>query len=117
MDARTIDNLEIADQSSETRHLIARWRDIVKPGIYRQSGGRWKKYHEPKFLQNESKINEERLQLAIQNLPRQPQGFQPQERRNEQWTVDPFWEVDRLQRQQTSKPVRNISTKQRTGIP
>ena len=29
----------------------------------------------------------------------QPQAFQPQARRNEQWTVDPFWEVDRSQRQ------------------
>ena len=66
MDARTIDNLEAADPSAETRQLIARWRDIVKPGIYRQSGGHWKKYHEPKFLRNERKIIEERLQLAIQ---------------------------------------------------
>ena len=40
MDARTIDNLEAADPSAETRQLIARWGDIVKPGIYRQSGGR-----------------------------------------------------------------------------
>ena len=65
MDARTIDNLEAADPSAETRQLIARWRDIVKPGIHRQSGGRWKKYHEPKFFRNERKIMEERLQLAI----------------------------------------------------
>ena len=28
------------------------------------------------------------------------QGFQPQERHNEQWTVDPLWEVNRPQRQQ-----------------
>ena len=88
MDARTIDNREAADSSAETRQLIARWRDIVKPGIYRQSRGRWKKYHEPKFLRNERKIIEERLQLAIQNLPgqqqQQPQGFQPQQRLNEQ---------------------------------
>ena len=45
MDARTIDNLEQADKPAETRYLIARWRDIVKPGVHRQSGGRWKKYH------------------------------------------------------------------------
>ena len=45
MDARTIDNLEQADKSAETRYLIARWRDIVKLGVYRQSSGRWKKYH------------------------------------------------------------------------
>ena len=37
MNARTIENLEIADPSTETRNLIARWRDIVQPGIYRQS--------------------------------------------------------------------------------
>ena len=115
MDARTIDNLEAADPSAETRQLIARWRDIVKPGIHRQSGGRWKKYHEPKFLRNERKTIEERLQLAIQNLPgqqqqqQQPQGFQPQQRLNEQWIVDPFWGLDRPQRPQeqpaTSSPV------------
>ena len=114
MDARTIDNLEAADPSAETRQQIAQWRDIVKPGNYRQSGGRWKKYHEPKFLRNERKIIEERLQLAIQNLPgqqqqQQPQGFQPQQRLNEQWTVDPFWGLDRPQRPQeqpgTSSPV------------
>ena len=40
MDACTIDNLELADPSAETRNLIARWRDIVKPGVYRMSGGR-----------------------------------------------------------------------------
>ena len=42
MDAHTIDNLERSDSSAETRNLIARWRDIVKPGVYRMSGGRWK---------------------------------------------------------------------------
>ena len=41
---------------SETRHLIVRWREIVKPGVYRLSGGRWKKYHEPRFLRNERKL-------------------------------------------------------------
>ena len=52
MDVRTINTLEIADSSAETRHLIGRWRDIVKPDFYRQSGGQWKKCHEPKFFQN-----------------------------------------------------------------
>ena len=77
MDARTIDNLEIADPSAETRHLIARWRDIVKPSMYRLSCSRWKKYHETKLLRIEGKIIEEQLQLAIQNLPgqQQPQGY------------------------------------------
>ena len=102
MDARTIDNLEQADKSAETRYLIARWRDIVKPGVYRQSGGRWKKYHEPKFLRNERRVIEEQLQQAIRNIENQSQqeptgGFQPETRRQEQWTVDPFWDVDRPQ--------------------
>ena len=102
MDARTIDNLERADKSAETRYPIARWRDIVKPGVYRQSGGRWKKYHEPKFLRNERRVIEEQLQQAIRNVENQNQqepagGFQPETRRQEQWTVDPFWDVDRPQ--------------------
>ena len=79
VDARTLDNLEIADPSAETRQLIARWRDIVKPGVYRQSGGRWKKYHEPKILWNEHKTVVEQLQLIIQNLPsQQPQVYPPE---------------------------------------
>ena len=65
MDGHTIDNLERTDPSAETRNFIARWRDIVKPGVQRMSGGRWKKYHEPRFLRNERKIIEEQLQVAI----------------------------------------------------
>ena len=61
MDVTTINNLEIAHSSVETRQLIARWRDFFKPGIYRQFGGRWKKNHEPKFLRNERRILEEQL--------------------------------------------------------
>ena len=61
MDAHTIDNLERTDPSAETRNLIARWRDILKPGVYRMFGGRWKKYHESRFLRNERKIIEEQL--------------------------------------------------------
>ena len=62
MDARTIDNLEAADSSPETTELIQRWRDIVKPGIYRLTWGKWKKHHEPKFLRSERKVNEEQQQ-------------------------------------------------------
>ena len=65
MDANTINNLELTEPSAETRNLIARWRDIVKPGVYRQSGGRRKKYHDPRFLRNERQIKEEQLQTAI----------------------------------------------------
>ena len=107
LNARTINNLELADPSAETRNLIARWRNIVKPGVYRQSGGLWKKYHEPRLLCNERRIMEEQLPIAIRNIHNrqadQPQGFQLQERCNEQWTVDPFWEVDRPQRQQLQR--------------
>ena len=105
MDARTIDNLEAVDSSPETTELIQRWRNIVKPGIYRLTGGKWKKYHEPKFLRNERKVIEERLQQIMKEQhrgdlrqkigPQQSSGFQPQTRRSEQWTVDPFWEMDR----------------------
>ena len=37
MDAKTKDNLEQIDNSQETIDLIERWRNIVKPGIYRLS--------------------------------------------------------------------------------
>ena len=102
MVTRTIDNLEQADPPAETRHLIARWRDIVKPGIYRQSGGRLKKYHETNFLRNEKLVIVEQLQQAIRNIEdsrqqEQAEGLQPQSKRQEQWTVDPFWVVDRPQ--------------------
>ena len=53
MDAKTIDSIEANNPSQETTDLIQRWRDIVKPGIYRMTGGKWKKYHETKFLRNE----------------------------------------------------------------
>ena len=67
--------------------------------------GKRKKFHEPKFLRNEGKVIEERLQQIMQKQqqgdlrqrigPQHSGGFQPQTRRSEQWTVDPFWEVDR----------------------
>ena len=104
MDAQTINNLELADSSAETRNLTARWRAIVKPGVNRQSGDRWKKYQKSRFLRKIRLIFEVQLQAAIRKVENrrreQPQGFQPQERWNEQWTVDPFSEVDRSQRQQ-----------------
>ena len=88
MNAHTIDNLELTDPYTETRNLIAQWRDIVKPGVYRMSRGRWKKYHELGFLRNKRKIIEEQLQIAIRNsqnkTANQTEGFQPQERRLEQ---------------------------------
>ena len=69
------------------------------------TGGKWENYHEPKFLRNEGKRIEEGLQQIIKGReqddlrqrigPQHSGGFQPQTRRSEQWTVDPFWEVDR----------------------
>ena len=58
MDAKIIDNLEKIESSQGTVNLIERWRNIVKKGIYRLSNGKWKKYHEPKFLRGERKIIE-----------------------------------------------------------
>ena len=68
MDAKTIDNLEEIDSSQETTNLIERWRNIVKPGIYRLSNGKWKKYQEPKFLRNERRVIEEKLTEIIRRL-------------------------------------------------
>ena len=102
MDIKTIDNLAAVDSSAETTEFIQRWKEIVKPGMYRMTGGKWKKYHEPKFLRNERRVIEERLQQIIQGReqgdlrqrigPQLSCGYQPQTRRSEQWTVDPFWE-------------------------
>ena len=33
MDANTMNNLGLADSSAGTRNIIARWRDIVNPGL------------------------------------------------------------------------------------
>ena len=68
LDAKTIDSLEKIDSSKETTVLIERWRNIVKPGVYRLSNGKWKKYHEPKFLRCERKTIEERLTEIIRRL-------------------------------------------------
>ena len=54
MDARSIDNLEAADSSPETTELIQRWRNIVKPGIYRLTGG----YGKNTTNQNSSEMRE-----------------------------------------------------------
>ena len=42
LDGRSIDNLEAVDSFPETTDLIRRWRDIVKPCMYRMTGGKWK---------------------------------------------------------------------------
>ena len=104
MDVLIIDNLAAVDSSTETTELIQRWKEIVKPGIYRMTGRKWKKYHELKFLRNERRVIEERLQQIIRGReqgiltqrfgPQHSGEFQPQTKRSEQWTVDPFWEID-----------------------
>ena len=45
-DIRTIDHIAATDSSAEATELIQRWKDIVKPGIYRLTGVNWKKYNE-----------------------------------------------------------------------
>ena len=39
MDTRSLDNLEEVDSSAETTDLVHKWKDIVKPGTYRMTGG------------------------------------------------------------------------------
>ena len=68
MDARTIDNQEKTDHSQETIDLIKQWRNFVKPGIYRLSNGKWKKYHEQKFLRGDGWEIEERLSGIIRRI-------------------------------------------------
>ena len=114
MDAKTIENIEARFNSAEITELTTRWKEIVKPGIYRMTEGRWKRYHEPKFLRNERKVIEERLQQLTSN--RQPEdlrqiigpqhkgGYQPQTGHSEQWTVDPYWDMDRPTPVQPDKP-------------
>ena len=117
MNVKRIENIETKYNSAEITELTTRWKEIVKSGIYRMTGGRWKRYHEPKFLRNERKVIEERLQLLINNWPQEdlrqkigPQnkgGYQPQTGHSEQWTVDPFWEMDRptpVQQHQSDRP-------------
>ena len=55
MDANTINEIEASNPTAETIELINRWREIVKPGIYRLTGGKWKRYHESKFLSMKGK--------------------------------------------------------------
>ena len=45
MDAKMIENIEANTKSDEIPKLTTRWKEIVKPGIYRMIGRRWKRYH------------------------------------------------------------------------
>ena len=39
MDANIINEIEASNPTAETIELINHWREIVKPGIYRLTGG------------------------------------------------------------------------------
>ena len=121
MDVRTIDNLAAVDSSAEFTEVIQRWKEFVKPGIYRMTGGKWKKYHESKFSRNERRVIEERLQQIIRGReqsdlrerigPQHSEGFQPQTGQSEQRTVDPFWVLRRLTPgQQQNMPAPSSAT-------
>ena len=56
------------NRSQEAIGLVERWRNNVKPGIYRFSDGKWKKYHEPKILCGERREIEERLSEIIRRI-------------------------------------------------
>ena len=117
MDAKTIEKCEATYKSAGTTELTTRWKEIVKPGVYRMTGGRWKRYHEPNFPSNERKLDAERQQQVINKWthgdlrqrigPQNEGGFQPQIGHSKQWTVDPFWAMDRptlVQQSQFDKP-------------
>ena len=88
MDAKTIDNIAAIDPSVETTELVQRWQDIIKHGIYALTGGKWKKYQEPKFLRIERIVIEQRIQQMMRGRkqgdlrqrigPKHNRGFQPQ---------------------------------------
>ena len=88
MDVKTIDNLAGVDSSAETTELAQRWKESVIPAIYRMTGEKWKENYEPKFLRNERRVIEERLQQIVRGRkqgdlrqifgPRHSRGFQPQ---------------------------------------
>ena len=72
---------------------------------WNSSNERGKMEELPKFLRNERRVKEKRLQQLTNERgqedlrkgigPQHRGGFQPPTGQNEQWTVDPFWEMDR----------------------
>ena len=97
------------------------------------TGGKWKKIYVPKFLRNERKVFEERLQQILNSQkqgdirqqiePQQKRGFQPQTRQAEQWIVDPFWDIDRptpaqsIQYDQPETSTSNTGNGRNTPVP
>ena len=90
MDAKTIDNLDKIDSSQETANIIERWRNIVKPGIYRLANDKWKKYHEPKFLRSERRVTEEKLLEIIRRL--ESPAVEIRNRQQQQANYFPDWQ-------------------------
>ena len=88
MDAKTIDNLERIDNSQETIDLIERWRNIVKPEIYRLSNGKWKKYHEPKFLRGERRDIEENFSEIIRRLENPTREIRNRPHQSDEYTAN-----------------------------
>ena len=117
MDVKTIENIETKyNSAAEITELTTRWKEIVKPGISRMIGENGNATMSPNSFATREK-SEERLQLLINNWPQEdlrqkigPQnkgGYQPQTGHSEQWTVVPFWEMDRptpVQQHQSDRP-------------
>ena len=89
-----LEELSQTDKSDETQKLIQRYREITKPGGYRRSSGKWKRYHEPKSLRPEKLLIEEKLWALIKKEsgqtdfnPNDPRdfvgGFIPREYNNQ----------------------------------
>ena len=82
----------LAHFTQETIDLIERWRNIVKPGIYRLSNGKWKNYHEPKFLRGERREIEERISEIIRRIESQAREIRnrphQQQLQSDEYTAD-----------------------------
>ena len=63
------DNVEKQTDDAETHALIKRRRKIVKPGEYRMSGNRWKRYKPPRYERNEQAKVEYRFKDIITGVP------------------------------------------------
>ena len=104
MDARTIDNLEQVTLQRKQDTFLQDGGTSLSPEPIDSPVAAGKKYHEPKFIKNERRVIEEQLQQAIRNIADRRQQEEAGgcfnrkvEGKNEQWTVDPFWDVDRPQ--------------------
>ena len=100
MDARTIEHIAATDSSAETTELLQRWRDIVKQGYLSPNWGKVEEIPRTKIPAKRTEGNRRKIttnkrgreqgDLRQRIGPQHNGGFQPQTRRSEQWTVDPF---------------------------